>query len=266
MIRERVADLVGATQGLRKRLVGRSGGGRLNSETDLEGIREICRIWQDKIAPSVGDEAGLAELDMAVRALWDKTFSNGRVSAYVGALDEITRKLRALAKAVPGARGTRQDIPELKRLVSDPALRANLEVRWKEIELGLSAGTYLASTVMMGSVLEGLLIARMRLDQAAAMKSARAPKEYDEKKKKSVTKTLDAWMLNDLIGVAEEQGWINQVASEASKLLRDWRNLIHPNAQLRRGVSVGSAEAVMLWVVCGAIATDLVRGLGRGQE
>jgi hypothetical protein len=261
MAREGLTELVSdvkAVQGRTKRLGAST---RVTKPQDLEELRGLCRSWWDGVALALPQDESWKIVDTHFHDIWEKTLStSSRASAYSALLSAVVTGLRGLIRETENiVSHPKRAMPDLSRLMPDRALRENVVGRWQEVELGLGAGTYLASTVMMGSILEAALIARMKLDQSQAMTAASAPREFDAKKGKVVTKALETWMLNDLIGVAEERAWISTVATGVSRLLRDWRNLIHPNAQLRRGVRVGRDEAALLWVVCTAVVTDLAR-------
>jgi hypothetical protein len=68
--------------------------------------------------------------------------------------------------------------PDFSILTSSiPGLQEELERRWREAQRCIHVEAYTSAVIMMGSVLEGLLLARAQLSASHAYQSSRAPKD-----------------------------------------------------------------------------------------
>lgn len=103
-----------------------------------------------------------------------------------------------------------------------------IKSRLKEAEDCVGKKVFLASIIMIGSILEGVL-----LDTAS-----KYPKEYNQAKsapRDSNTgnvKKFHEWTLNNYIDVSFEMGVIKQDVKKFSHVVRDFRNYIHPYEQM----------------------------------
>ncbi len=119
------------------------------------------------------------------------------------------------------------------RIGLDPSFTENLQNRWVEMNICANSGAYLASIILLGSVLEGLLLARLHRDIKIAMTSARAPRDG----KSGSTKTLTDWTLQDYIAVSVDIGFVPKSVEKHIHELRDTRNLVHPNKQMTSNIT-----------------------------
>jgi len=119
--------------------------------------------------------------------------------------------------------------PDFEKLVRDATLREVLKKRWHEIQKCLEAEAYLAAIVMMGSLLEGVLLAVIRSHPRESNTAKSAPKTKDGK-----VRNFSEWSLTDMINVAHECGWIEADAKDFSLELRDYRNMVHPWHQCKK--------------------------------
>jgi hypothetical protein len=124
-------------------------------------------------------------------------------------------------------------------LVRDPDLAAVLEGRLAEARVCARNGCYASAIIMLGSLLEGVLL--------DAVKSRLT----------NSNKPLDKWMLGELIETAHREKWIQADARGFAVKLKDYRNLVHPNAQLRLGHAPDSDTLSMCWPVINATLNDL---------
>lgn len=149
--------------------------------------------------------------------------------------------------------------PNFSPLISDPKMKYILEHRWEETQKCLTAGAYLAATVMMGSSLEALFIARINhmSDRSPIFKLKSTPLDRHTKK----AKQLPEWTLNDFIQVASEMKWIRQSGRQVGTVLREYRNFIHPERELSTGILIEENDAKMFWAVfeqlCSQILTSI---------
>lgn len=119
------------------------------------------------------------------------------------------------------------------RLGFDKSLQENLERRWFEMEACAIGEAYLASVIMLGSILEGALLAKLKANIKSAMTAQKAPKD-----KGGSVKPVDDWTLADYITVSTELGFVPKSVEKHSHELRDTRNLVHPRKQVSEQINV----------------------------
>lgn len=118
--------------------------------------------------------------------------------------------------------------PRFKNLKIDPPMAENLQVRWAEMEMCAANKCYLASIVLLGSILEGLLSALLQQNIASAMISSKAPVNGRTKQKKLISE----WQLHEYISVSADIGLVPKSVEKHVHELRDTRNFVHPSKQL----------------------------------
>ncbi len=153
--------------------------------------------------------------------------------------------------------GTPVAMPDFKHLIGDSKLADTLAARWQEAERCVAAGAHLAGIVMMGSLLEGLLIAVVRLRPAEANRARSAPRDP----RSGRAWPFQRWSLHDLIKVAHECGWLQRDAKDFSDRLRDYRNLVHPWQQRSMMVVPDEDTCAIGWQVVRAAVNDLAAAL-----
>ena len=108
-------------------------------------------------------------------------------------------------------------------------LAENLRYRWEEAERCFNSGSWLAATIMYGSILETVLYGKLSQNLEQTISSSKAKRN----KKKEIEKDLSKWHLYNFIEVAEDLNYIDKSMSAYSNVLRDARNLIHPTKQIK---------------------------------
>jgi hypothetical protein len=151
--------------------------------------------------------------------------------------------------------------PDFAPLASDQEMKEILIRHWIECQVCIRAGAYFAATVMMGSLLEGLFLARSRslADKGVLSKAEAAPK-IDGK-----VMPFDKWKLSSFINVACELKWITESAKGVSEKLRDYRNFIHPFQYHKNKIKVGRPDAVLLWDWTKSIAAQLLDSVAKAH-
>jgi hypothetical protein len=147
--------------------------------------------------------------------------------------------------------------PDFTKLtLSVPGLKEELKNRWREAQECIHINAYTAAVVMMGSVLEGLLLARAQTSITIAYQSNRAPKDRTGK-----ALALQDWTLSALIDVAADVGWIKTDRAKFSHALRESRNVVHPwNAVLNK-TNFDKATCETSWLVLVSSSEDLIASL-----
>jgi len=120
----------------------------------------------------------------------------------------------------------------LSRIKIEGTILSILENRIVELKTLVKNVNPLASIIMMGSILEGLLFAI----------SNKYPKDYNmasssPKNKDGSVRKLFEWTLNDLINVTFEIGGLKEDVQKFASSLRCFRNYIHPYQQMCTGFS-----------------------------
>ncbi|MCY3991675.1 MAG: hypothetical protein OXF50_10670 [Caldilineaceae bacterium] len=122
------------------------------------------------------------------------------------------------------------EIPDIQSLPVDPAVFEVIQDRLEEAQTCLSAGAYLAAIFLCGSVLEAALLGAAQNEPEKFKRSLDSPKTS-----KGQVKNLRDWSLSQLIDVAYAEGLLKQDTQQFSHVLRNFRNYIHPERQLKEG-------------------------------
>jgi hypothetical protein len=107
--------------------------------------------------------------------------------------------------------------------LSDERIRRVLENYYSQAVKAYEVGSYLATLVACGSVLEGLLTFALLQRKDAAQNSSKACKD-----KKGIILPLEKWNLTNLVDVADDLNLIGKTAKQASWAVKEFRNFIHP--------------------------------------
>jgi hypothetical protein len=150
------------------------------------------------------------------------------------------------------------DVSAITRVL--PELDLVIGERWLEAQRCQHAKAYFAAVVMMGSVLEGLLLARAHLSPADANRSVRAPKTRDGK-----NVPMQDWTLSALIDVAADCGWLKSDRGKFAHALRDSRNVVHPWHHVSTKAAFDEATCRMSWQVLTASVDDLLSSVAVGR-
>ncbi len=143
--------------------------------------------------------------------------------------------------------------PDFLALSLEPSLGAVLANRWTETQTCVNSGSFLAATILMGSLLEGLLLAVFQKHPQQANICPSAPTDHGSCK----VKHFADWSLSDMINVAHECGWIGLDVKKFSHALREFRNLIHPYQQWTLKTFPDADTCGIGWLVVQAAVNDL---------
>ena len=158
-----------------------------------------------------------------------------------------------------------EEEPELKALPPPDFLKLKLESglgeiladRWEEAQRCINTKAFLAATIIMGSILEGMLLAVLQKFPKEGNTCKAAP--IDPKTCK--IKYFADWSLSEMINVAHEASWIDLDVKKFSHSLREFRNLIHPYQQMLVNTFPDKDTCGISWLVVQAGANDLARKL-----
>ncbi len=132
-----------------------------------------------------------------------------------------------LQQAPPAA--SSPEAESFPKVSDDEALQTVLRDRWLEAAKCLDAEAYLAATVMIGSVMEGALLARAHQHIADVMQAASAPKD-----RSGNPRPLSEWRLDRLVQVSRELNWTPTIMAHFMDVIKTLRNLVHPWEELTR--------------------------------
>lgn len=150
-----------------------------------------------------------------------------------------------------------QPIPNFIGLNLEPGLGEVLENRWREVQLSMANNIFIGSIVLMGSLLEGVLLAVMQKYPSLINQSKSAPRNKNTEK----VKHFADWNLSDMIDCAHEVGWLGLDISKFSHVLRSFRNYIHPYQQLSCGFTPDLDTCKISWLVVQTAVTQLTKKL-----
>ena len=186
-----------------------------------------------------------------------------RLALFVKALipDESDKVYQEVMKLLGTSKIVPSNPPDFEKIVKDVSLAKILEARWYEIQKCLNGEAYLAAIVMMGSLLEGLLLAVVCSHPKEANLAKSAPRD-----KQGNIKKFHEWTLTDLITVSYECGWIERDARDFSLELREYRNMVHPWNQRAKQFHPDMDTASICWEVVEAVLNDLMRRIRGVQE
>jgi len=146
--------------------------------------------------------------------------------------------------------------PDFDKLTNDPQLASILRNRWEEAQVCSRAGAHLSAIVMMGSVLEGTLLAVVECNPEKSNKAKAAPRDQIGR-----PLSFGDWDLNALIDVAHECGWLQVDVKRFSHSLRESRNIVHVRQQLALNEYPDKDTCNICWEVVQAAVNDLERGI-----
>jgi hypothetical protein len=147
--------------------------------------------------------------------------------------------------------------PDFSRLTSSvPGLKDELDKRWREVQRCIHVEAFTSAVILMGSILEGLILARAQLAASDAYRSHRAPKDKTGK-----VIAIHNWSLSNLIDVATDVGWLKTDRGRFSHALRESRNVVHPWQAVLSRANFDEATCKTSWHVLDSSVDDLVRSL-----
>lgn len=166
---------------------------------------------------------------------------------YEGILVHISRNLSKLNVRVDQQDSTPVTVSKTFDFVTDDELRKILERDYQELQRGIVNGNWKSSIIISGGSIEAILLDLLMRNAAAATSSSKAPRESE----------LNKWDLNSLIEVSVEEKLINSGVATLSHSVREYRNLIHPGVEIRKGLKVEPEEAKIAMNVLDMLIREL---------
>ena len=165
------------------------------------------------------------------------------------------RALKLISQNIPGKNKPKIiKAPDFSSLTgTNVQLKECLDKRWLEAQVCMHNKLYLSAVILMGSILEGLLLAKALNDQGTAYQSKCAPKD------KGRGIAVNDWKLSSLIDVAVDVGWICKDRGSFSHALRESRNFVHPWAAAAAKAEFDLSTAEASWAVLKGSVHDLLK-------
>jgi hypothetical protein len=229
---------------------------------EIDYFKSVAYSWfkthRSQIEGQVA-EAAVEAVDDEFQTIMDATAKSSARGTYSDAFKrakDALVDLRASTLALPSKPQGTTPIPVFSSLAADAEMQAILSRRWKECELFLQAGAYLAATVMMGGLLEALFVARANqmTDKRPLFTAKSTP--IDGRTKKPLQ--LGEWTLRPYLDVGAELGWISKPGKDVGAVLRDYRNYVHPEKERVHGMALNSHDAAMFWEMTKSLARQLL--------
>ena len=142
---------------------------------------------------------------------------------------------------------------DIDALNLDVNVSSLIKQRLREVEFCLGHEAPLASIFLIGSILEGILLGVATTFPDQFNQAQSAPRDKDGK----IRKHHD-WKLNSMIDVATEIGILKQDVKKFSHAVRDFRNYIHPYAQVASHFSSDKHTALICFQVLKAAIAQIV--------
>jgi hypothetical protein len=133
---------------------------------------------------------------------------------------------------------------KIQELRLDSVITGYLQVRVDEVQACPRNKVPLGTIFLLGSTLEGVLLAVALKDQAKYMRSKTAPKD-----RTGAVKRINDWKLAELIDVAHEVDDLKLDVKKFSHVLRDFRNYIHPFHQMEHAFNPDQHTVDICWQV-----------------
>jgi hypothetical protein len=144
-----------------------------------------------------------------------------------------------------------QDVP-LEKIALDGTVTEVLKVRIDEIQKCLAVNAPLAVIFLAGSTLEGVLLGTALKNPQQFNQAKSSPKDKNGK-----VRQLPDWTLSNLIDTAHEVNLLAEDVKKFSHSLRDFRNYIHPYAQMSSRFNPDIHTAKISWQVLRAALFQL---------
>lgn len=238
---------------------------QVRSVEEKKIVMATAYTWTKKHRPILSGAdnlTALSSLDKKYSTLLEYSAKDTSRSKYKTLLKELKGELvsfrtETFTNQTVGNNSNDTQTPDFSPLVSDERMRAILERRWKEIMNCLNNDSApLSAVIMMGGVLEALLIARINrlTDKSPIFKLKTVPTN----KKTGKPAPFSEWTLNDYVEVACEMTWIRKPARDVGKVMRDYRNLIHPERELSSGIIIEAQDAQMFLPIFVQLSNQII--------
>ncbi len=237
---------------------------------DRAALKSTAYAWFKTHRPSIQSQSAsidLTAVDAPYKTVLDSTDRFVVKKTYLAALKDAKNALVSIRAALLTPTTGRQEsdvddlAPDFSPLAGSSEMRDVLTRRWHECRKCVDAEAHLAAIVMMGGLLEALFVARANQldDKSTLMKASCAPKD----KQSGKTKNYQTWMLDSYIKVAHELKWISDSAKQVADVLKEYRNYVHPEKEVRHRVELAFNDSRLFWQVTKELTRQLLLSVSR---
>ena len=164
-----------------------------------------------------------------------------------GIVVHVARNLSKLKVRVDDSKQSPVIISKSFHFINDSELRRIIERDYREIQKGVISDSWKSVIIISGGSIEAILLDLLTKNLAVSQASTKAPAKTD----------LNKWTLNELIDVAVDTNLISSGIATLSHSVREYRNLIHPGVELRKGLKVEPEEGRIALSVLDMLIRDL---------
>ncbi|TAK30789.1 MAG: hypothetical protein EPO21_18725 [Chloroflexota bacterium] len=134
--------------------------------------------------------------------------------------------------------------------IANPLLRLMLANDYIEAQRAFAVGAFKASAILSGGIIEGMLLDVFQRPEVALLTDYESAVQGFRTIGPKTNKQIDwsAISLTALIEAAEKMKILSQRTGRLGREARDFRDTVHPNAELREG-RAGKPEAQLLWAI-----------------
>lgn len=111
--------------------------------------------------------------------------------------------------------------------ISDTKLAKLLRRDCEELVINSENKAWKSVLIISGSIIEAILLEETKKD------NSKAESVYRNKFPKSNKKSLDEWVLHELIKVCNDLGILTDGEQDLLNIIKNYRNLIHPGKEIR---------------------------------
>lgn len=145
------------------------------------------------------------------------------------------------AMAHPGQQAPVELKATMADIIREPRIAALLQRRLDEARTCYANGAHVAAVIMLGSLLEGVLLTVIEERDVSLLRN----------------KNPDFIGLKALIDICHRAGWIDVDVERFSQALREYRNFVHPRAELREAHTPDRDTLTVSWYVVNSALNDL---------
>lgn len=169
--------------------------------------------------------------------------------------------VRAILNALESLRGQQPELPPLDVLnfafIARQGLRQVLKQDFEEAQRAFVAGAFKACSLLAGGLIEGMLLDKLQQPEIASLPG------YDQAvaqfPRAGGDINWDRVGLTRLIRAVSELALLTESAFRLTEGARDFRDTVHPIAELREGLRAGREEAELLLALVKLVHRDLAR-------
>lgn len=230
-----------------------------NNGPTIETIAGLCKQIPEELIALGAEDFNVFTACVSTMEYWADRW---RIGGNVGTLDKVRgyqqqhalSLLRAVLVKCPDA-ASAAAIGGLT-FIDDKEYREELR---RDISAAYSAernGEWKGATVMGGSVVEALLLWRLRQQDAAQVNAVVAAAGQAGFQVPQAAQ-LDSWNLAQYIEIARRMGLVSANTAAQATLSRDFRNLIHPGRAVRTGQRCNRGTALSALAAVEHVVDDL---------